>query len=399
NSNWLVTQIWIPLFTQNPGLRRITFNILPGSSGEAAELGRAMGNLAQLEEVYIIFIKDWGGLEALLDFCPQVRKIAIEAFTPGIVLPIRNFRSRDNFNEPKTQVRELNLLSRDWIPHFPWIVPVLRRCPLLESLTIPLHSSQETFPVVVRAIVEHCPEIRHLNFKIQFNHNGPETIDALATLLNTGCPRLTSLQLSDEADIFLLERHFMSRDLRQRLEQFVCTSRSKRNDVPGTELVFGVLTVCPNLKVFKAKKMTIDVMEFLEMDVACLGTLESLHLRFRYPQPERTMVEVTDVQVAEKEEEEERAEAIEANEESKEQADRLYCLHLQCRILDKLSQFSALRELHLGSDPKEDPLQENEVHFEIGEAEKEKDELLQRFAQMRRFETLKINGVNFFAHD
>ncbi|KAG0272758.1 hypothetical protein BGZ95_011461, partial [Linnemannia exigua] len=399
NSNRTVTQIWISLFTQNPGLRRITFSILPGSGKEAARLARAMGNLAQLEEVYIKFIRDWGVLEALLDFCPQVRKITIETFSNKYSNPNQTFRSRDNFNEitdePKTQVRELDLFSRGRIQRLPWIVPVLWRCPLLESLIIPMHQSQDMFPVVVRAIVEHCPEIRHLYVRIEGKHNSPVTVAALATLLNTGCPRLTSLGLYDAADIFLLERHFMNEGLRQRLEQFVCTSGSRRNDVPGTELVFGVLTVCPNLRVFKAQWMTMNVMEFLEMDVACLGTLETLYLRLRYPKSSLSQVEDAGVQVAEKDEEEERPEAIEANEESKEQADRLYRLHIQSRILDKVAQFTALKKLCLGSHPKEDPFQENVLHLEIGEAEEEKRELLQRFVQMRRLETLKVDGVDY----
>ncbi|KAG0251590.1 hypothetical protein BGZ95_006852, partial [Linnemannia exigua] len=110
--------------------------------------------------------------------------------------------------------------------------------------------------------------------------------------------------------------------------------------------------------------------------------------------PERAMVDITDVQVTEKEEEE-RAEATEANEESKEQADRLYRLYLQSRILDKLSQFTALKKLHLGSDPKKDLSEENVLHFEISKVEEEKDELLRRFVQMRRLETLKIDGANY----
>ncbi|KAG0247505.1 hypothetical protein BGZ95_008635, partial [Linnemannia exigua] len=151
-----------------------------------------MGNLAQLEEIHIKFIKDWGVLEALLDFCPQVRKIAIGRIAERYSHPNQTFRSRSNFNEitdePKTQVRELDLFSRGQIHQIPWIVPVLWRCPLLENLVIPKYSGQRMFPDVVRAIVEHCPEIRHLNVKIQCKHNSPETIDALATLLNTGCP-------------------------------------------------------------------------------------------------------------------------------------------------------------------------------------------------------------------
>ncbi|KAG0376386.1 hypothetical protein BGX24_007826 [Mortierella sp. AD032] len=106
-SGRLVNQIWIPLFTQNPGLRRISLNNLPGGDREVAELLKAMGRLAQLEEVYFKFIGDSGILERILDFCPQVRKITIETFINKYSNPYQTFRSRNNFNditdEPKTQ--------------------------------------------------------------------------------------------------------------------------------------------------------------------------------------------------------------------------------------------------------------------------------------------------------
>ncbi|KAK3844314.1 MAG: hypothetical protein J3R72DRAFT_488733 [Linnemannia gamsii] len=138
--------------------------------------------------------------------------------------------------------------------------------------------------------------------------------------------------------------------------------------------------------------MTMDMMEFLEMDVACLGTLATLYLRLRYSHPSLSQAEDEDVQATEKEEEEKRQEAIERNDKNKEQVDQLYRLHLQSRIFDKLSQFRALKELYLGSDPEEDSIQDNVLHLEMGETEEEKGELLQKSAQMRRLETGTDDG-------
>ncbi|KAG0353422.1 hypothetical protein BGX24_007274 [Mortierella sp. AD032] len=133
DSKWLVTHIWIPIFTQNPGLRRIAFSNLPGMDREAAQLAKAMGRLAQLEEIYIVFIRDLGVLEALLDFCPQVHKITIETFSSKYSDPNQTFRSRDNFeeitDEPKTQIKELDLFSSGHKQRSLWIVPVIWRCP------------------------------------------------------------------------------------------------------------------------------------------------------------------------------------------------------------------------------------------------------------------------------
>ncbi|KAF9131573.1 hypothetical protein BGW39_001622 [Mortierella sp. 14UC] len=432
NGNRLTSQIWVPLFTQHPGLRQISMYTLPAYDKDAVRVAKAMGALTKLKELHIKFVKHWEALQALLDFCPQVHKITMETFSNKYSNPIQTFRSRSNnytemTNEPKTQVRELDLFSRGRLQLQPWIIHVLWRCPLLESLVVPMYHNENNFPLVVRALVEHCPEIRHLYVRIQGMSKGPATVNALADLFNTGCPRLTSLKLYDAADVFLLEHHFANQDLRRRLEKFVYISSgplSKRNDgaIAGSELAFGVLLVCPNLRVFEARRMTLDVFEFLEMDVVCLRTLTTLCLRLRY---ERTLSsevvgEAAQQAAVEEQEKEDKngskdsedrkggerivegennkkkkeQESIGENETQKEEKkDRAYyCPSLQSRVIAKLVQFTELKELRLGSDPENDRFREKGVsmlQLEMGEEE------LQRFAQMRRLEKLEVDGVNY----
>ncbi|KAF9900331.1 hypothetical protein EC991_007474 [Linnemannia zychae] len=427
----LISKIWIPFFAQHSGLREISMHTLPGNENDAIKMAKAMGSLKQLEALQIKFVYDWSVMEALLDFCPQVRKITIETFSNKFSNPNQTFRSRNNYtemtNEPKTQVRELDLFSSGRIQRQPWIVPVLWRCPLLESLIIPMYHTQDIFPVVVRALIEHCPEIRHLYVRVKAESRGPSTVNAftdlfnaLADLFNTGCPRLTSLKLYDAVDLFLLEHHFANQDLRRRLEKFEYFSggfSSMRNGVAvavaGSKLEFGALLVCPNLRVFEARKRSLCVFEFLEMDFVCLKTLTTLSLRLRYERTLYSEVVREAVQQAAAEEEVDKedshgsedrgvAERETERENNKEQEpigvrqkmmeeddDRVI---LQSRVIAKLTQFTALKELRLGSDPQDHRFRDERVsilQLKMGEEE------LRRFAQMRRLETLEVDGVDY----
>ncbi|KAF9902844.1 hypothetical protein EC991_004503 [Linnemannia zychae] len=411
---------WLPLFAQNPGLRRISMDVSPETKNGIIRIAKAMGSLKQLEDLHIKFVRDCSVMEALMDFCPQVRKITFETFINKYSSINQTFRSRDNFtqmtNEPKTQIRELNIFSQGRKHYQPWIVAVLWRCPLLESLIVPLYQTQDSFPVIVRALIEHCPEIQHLHVRMQEEFKGVATVNALADLLNSGCPRLTSLKLYDAADLFLLEHHFANHDLRRRLEKFEyisCASSWVRNGatvtVSGSELEFGALSVCPNLRVFEAPRRTLCVFEFLEMDIVCLETLTTLHLRLRYEETVSSEVVKEDVQQAAEDDEGDKEEAEsnlewEDNKEEKEsmgvnetqkeeEEDRVYdSPSLQSRVIAKLAQFTVLKELCLGSKPEGRRYRDegvNMLKFKMGEEE------LQKFSQMRRLQTLKVEGINY----
>jgi hypothetical protein len=339
---------------------------------------KALGGLAQLEELYIGVIKDTDVVEALLDHCPQVGKITIQMFVNKYSNPQQVLRSRDNYtqvtNEPKTQIKEMDLLSSGRKNNQPWIIPVLWRCPLLERLIVPLYRDERHFGPILRTIIEHCLEMRHLHLRIQEKFTSPEIVAALDEVLNTGCPRLTSLYLYDAADIFTLERHFWNQDLRGRMEEFRCNAPSKRllkGKVSGAEVAFGVLVVCPKLRVFEANKMMLEVGEFLEMEFACLESLEILRLRLRYrtfafspgsvaglEDEGRDKDEVARVVKEEDDNKEEGGGEGEGDEEEeekiihqKEQEEiRLHLRSTWDKVINKLAQFTLLKELHLGED-------------------------------------------------
>lgn len=362
----LVYQVWEPLFAQNPGLCRVSMIVLPGRGKYMVRMCKALGGLALLEELHIRIVQDTNFMEALMDSCPQVSILTIRTFLNRHALPRQDFRCRRNFtkitSEPGTQIKELDLFSSGRMGYQPWIIPILWRCPLLERLVIPLTNGENHLGLVMRTIVKHCPEIRYLNVQIQESFTSADTIAALDELLNTGCPRLTSLRLVDAADIFLMERHFWNPDLRERLEEFRCTVKSYRlldRKVLGAEVGFGVLVVCPNLRVFEAPEMMLDMDEFLEMEFACLERLEILHLRLRCPGgiPLEFTSAAAAAIVVEGDNENEGAKEGEregttkkSNETEVDALTRRYYQSIQGKVVDKLVQFISLKELCFGED-------------------------------------------------
>ena len=328
---------------------------------------RALGGLAQLEELHIRHVLDRNVMEALMDSCPRVGTLTIKTYLNRFTNPHQDFRSHENYaqisNEPRTQIKELDLFSSGRMGVLPWIIPILWRCPLLEELVVPYTRDEQYFSPVMRTIVEHCPKSRYLNVRIQERFTPADTITVLDGLLNTGCPHLTFLRLHDAADIFLMERHFWNRELRERLEEFWYTTGSKRlleRNILGAEVGFGVLMVCPNLRVFVTLLMMLDVDEFLEMEFACLERLEVLHLRLGCP-PHIHLAAATAAAVAvvdgddEKEgfkEGERQRERQGTTTQSNEEVTlaRLYYQSNQDKVVDKLAQFRSLKELRLGED-------------------------------------------------
>ncbi|KAF9148774.1 hypothetical protein BG015_009480 [Linnemannia schmuckeri] len=360
-----------------------------------------------LEELHIKFMRDWDIVEALLDYCPQVDKIVIETFTNRYSDPTRPSGAAATMTRlptsPKTCIKELNLFSSGRMCNNPWIIPVLWRCPLLERLIVPSYRPEWHFGPVMRTIIEHCPEILYLHIRIQERFTSIATITALDDLLNTGCTRLTWLRLYNAADIFLMERHFWSRDLRARLEKFWCSARSKRlleGRVLGAEVGFGVLLVCPNLRVFEARRMMLDVEEFLGMEFACLESLEVLHARLRYrsrtPPIAATALEGDEKEVEAKERYGDGGGKTKQLEETEGVA-RLYRQNIQDKVIHKLAQFKSLKELHLSEDcskGKDDGGDRPDVfHFDMGEGEGGEGKIHVFVEKMPLLRSLCIDGL------
>ncbi|KAF9146649.1 hypothetical protein BGX30_011841 [Mortierella sp. GBA39] len=412
----LVSQVWEPLFVQNPGLCRVSINSLPGRGKIMVRMCKALGGLAQLEELHIKYVLDRNVMEALMDSCPQVSTLTVKIFVTKSTNPRQDFRSLENYaqitNEPRTQVKKLNLFSSGRMGIQPWIIPILWRCPLLERLVIPFTVGELYFGPIMRTIVEHCPMIRYLKVRIQERFTSADTITALDDLLNTGCPRLTSLHLYDAADIFLMERHFRNPDLKERLEEFCCSAGSKRlleRRILGAEVGFGVLMVCPNLRVFVAPLMMLDVDEFLEMEFACLERLETLHLRLRCP-PRIHLVAaaapaVAAVAVVEGDDEKDRVKegegegtTIQSNKTEKVAFARLYYQSIQDKVVDKLAQFRSLKELLLRKDHSKNGAGDRLVdfHLDMREGEGEGEGKVKVFAaRMPMLRKLCIDGVSY----
>lgn len=415
----LVYQIWEPLFAQNPGLCRVSMTNLPGRGKNVVRMCKALGGLALLEELHIRVVKDANVMEALMDSCPHVGTLTVKTFLNRFSNPHQVFRCRRNYtqitNEPKTQIKNLDLFSSGRIGYQPWIIPILWRCPLLERLVIPYTHGEQYFSPVMRTIAEHCPKIRYLNVRILERFTSADTITALDDLLNTGCPRLTSLRLYDAADIFLMERHFWNPDLRERLEEFRCTAGSKRlleRKVLGAEVGFGVLVVCPNLRVFVTSLMMLDVGEFLEMEFACLEKLEVLRLRLRCPSRIH-LVYVTAAAVAVVEGDDDNEGVMEgeregttkqSNETEEISFARLYYQTIQDKVVDKLVQFRSLKELRLGEDRSNygngggdgDGGRLVDFHLDMREGEGEGEGKVKMFAErMSMLGKLCIDGVDY----
>ncbi|KAF9923745.1 hypothetical protein FBU30_006205 [Linnemannia zychae] len=384
----LVLQLWKPLFTQNKGLRKIKLGAYPG---EDKAMAKALGALPQLEELYIRNVRSWSTTEALLDFCPKVGNITIEMFSNRFSNPHQTFRSRENYtditDEPKTQIKSLDLFTIGRRNRSPWIIPVLWRCPLLECFVFPSYGNEHSFPKVARALVMHNPKLRDLKVSIGGLFQGPESKNALKELLE-GCPNLSTISLVDHPNIFELDHHLEDPKLRQRLEHFDYSANSEKQIKPVSEMGFGVLSVCPNLRSFKARLVMMEVEGFLEMDIACFKTLETLEVKLDY----RSLSSESESEDAADESAHSIDQARMKVEEEK--MDNLYRQELQTKILDKLVKFEALTRLKIGRSEKEFscvlPSPQHKVFYlAIGQ-----DELL-LFSKMPRLKSLNVDGVSY----
>ncbi|KAH7053631.1 hypothetical protein BKA57DRAFT_502091 [Linnemannia elongata] len=126
--------------------------------------------------------------------------LTVKTFHSRFSNPRQDFRSLESYaqttNEPKTQIKTLDLFSSWRIGMRPYIALILLRCPMLERLATPLTRGELNFnPVMRRMIAVHCHKIRYLKAWIQAGFISSDTITALENLLNTGCPRLTSMTM------------------------------------------------------------------------------------------------------------------------------------------------------------------------------------------------------------
>ncbi|KAF9089945.1 hypothetical protein BGX23_006342 [Mortierella sp. AD031] len=385
NSSNIVKTLWRPLFALNQGLRRLFLNSFPERKHavSSVSMASALGTLPNLEELHASFVYDWGALQCLFDHCPQVRKITFDVFWGKFGNTCQVFRSGTNFDtitaEPRTQVKELSIFYRSNRNRQSWIIPALWRCPLLERVDIP-EFRMNNFERVVKAIVQHCPEIRYLGFATPTKSAAVPAPERILEDLLIRCRNLCSLRIWDFACFFTARNHLRDRDLRLRLQELRVTGGTLDRSIPGSDLPFGALLVCPNLRIFEAPHMTLDVLEFLEMEFVCLETLEHLHLRLRYqPSPEG-------------EEQEGEGEGEGDGEDDPKAArmeDPVVREGVQTRVLEKLAQFRSLRTLQLGAHRKLDKYGYDIFHLEMGEQE------LVQLAEMPMLKSCEVDEVDY----
>ncbi|KAF9115170.1 hypothetical protein BGW39_003122, partial [Mortierella sp. 14UC] len=283
----VIIPIWVALIHRNPDLKSICVDLNYCDQG-TEKIARALGEKAnQLEDVVLWGMTQTDTIELFLDHCPHILSLTASCGLRGLTSldgPDQIFRKEDDFGTP-TKIRHLNIRCTE-----SWLIHVLRRCPDLEDLTIPVLGTAYVFVAIVKEVTQLSLSkfftLRSLTFTIRardvtvpfFSIDDMKT--PITNLLNSCCAQLVSLTVTDEVRILGQTMDQLDSRLWSRLEEFRYTSTSStphRFTAPTYRLC-SLLALCPKLRVFEVSNTMVPAPEFLETRPACLQSLTSLKL-------------------------------------------------------------------------------------------------------------------------
>ncbi|KAK3844362.1 MAG: hypothetical protein J3R72DRAFT_438719 [Linnemannia gamsii] len=277
--------IWAALIDRNPDLQSVQIDLNHCELG-TEKIVYALSQAKQLEVVSLQGVTQIDTIELLLDHCPHILSLTTsDTDRSRTSFAGANQIFKDDVVGAPTKIRHLCISTLD-----SWPIHVFRRCPDLESLTIPYSVTPDVFVALAQEVTQLAQAkffvLRSLSFVVHsrdYLTNVPVLINdmkgIITNLLNSCCVQLTSLTIKDSLHILSPIMDQLDPILWSRLEEFRYSHGDYFPSRPApTPRLCDLLALCPNLRVFEVSHTLVGVPEFLKVRPICFHSLVSLKL-------------------------------------------------------------------------------------------------------------------------
>ncbi|KAG0306959.1 hypothetical protein BGZ98_001381 [Dissophora globulifera] len=270
--------LWVQLIERNPSLVCVRMDLEEVMHG-SENIAEALGSLKHLQELTLFKPTQRNAVEIFLDHCPGIRTFEFISESPRTIFtPVEPAKT--------TQIRHLKF-GYPFAPEPRVCAYLLKRCPNLEWLTLPLNARLELLTTAGATI--NSLNIRSTLTRVDFDGNISLLHVPQAIFCSLVEPEnVSSITFSRARVDFESLTYLADPGLRERIRVLVF---SFALHIQAHNTV-AVLETCPNLEVFELENAHISVHEFLDLNISCQASLTSLKLSISCTKEEAAAFEI-----------------------------------------------------------------------------------------------------------